>query len=113
MSKITRIATPLMAVAMMTSVPFLALAQNSLTGSDNKANTVAVPDMRAQADGPQKQAYQDGVEAAKLDRLAKRPISYKTSHLYLHPPVKGDARDAYRTSFQAGYEAAVAQGAAS
>jgi hypothetical protein len=109
MSKFTRIATPLMAVAIMTSVPFLALAQNSLTGSDNKANTVAVP----QADGPQKQGYQDGMEAAKLDKLAKRPISYKTSHLYVHPPVKNDVRDVYRSSFQAGYEAAVSQGASS
>jgi len=113
MNKLTRIATPLMAVAIMTSVPFLALAQNSLVGSDNKANTVAVPDMHALADGPQKQGYQDGMEAAKLDKLAKRPISYKTSHLYVHPPVKNDVRDVYRSSFQAGYEAVLSQGAAS
>ena len=31
----------------------------------------------------------------------------KASHLYVHPPVKGAARDEYRSGFTAGYEAAV------
>ena len=112
MNKVIRIATPLMAVAIMSSAPNMALAQNSQTGN-NSANTVSVQDMRAPASGPEKQGYQDGMTAAKLDKIANRPISYKTSHLYVHPPVKGNDRDAYRSSFQAGYEAALAQKAAS
>jgi hypothetical protein len=112
MNKAIRIATPLMAVAIMSSAPFMTLAQSSQTGN-NTANTVAVQDMRAPASGAEKLGYQDGMEAAKLDKVANRPISYKTSHLYLHPPVKAADRDAYRSSFQAGYEAAVAHGAAS
>ena len=47
------------------------------------------------------------VEAAQLDKTANRPIDAKQSHLYLHPPVKSATRDAYRSSFVAGYEAAV------
>jgi hypothetical protein len=108
MSKLTRIATPLMAVAIMSSVPFMALAQSSqaltsTTGTVQASNTPS-------AGTEQTQGYRDGTEAAKLDKLANRPISYKTAHLYVHPPVKGDARDAYRTAFQSGYEAAVANG---
>jgi hypothetical protein len=114
MSKLTRIATPLMAVAIMSSVPFMALAQNSQTG--NQTTNSAAQDWNTPPAGTEQaqQGYRDGIEAAKLDKLANRPISYKTSHLYIHPPVKGnDARDAYRSAFQSGYQAAVAHGPAS
>jgi hypothetical protein len=112
MSKLTRIATPLMAVAIMSSVPFMALAQTSqsLLPSDT---TVQGPAATPAGDAQAQRAYRDGAEAAKLDKLANRPVSFKSSHLYVNPPVKKDARDAYRTSFQAGYEATIAHGGAS
>ena len=60
------------------------------------------------------QGFRDGIEAAKLDTLANRKIDAKTSHLYVHPPVKGnDAVNAYRSAFESGYQAAVKHGAAS
>ena len=113
MSKLTRMATPLMAVAIMSSVPFLALAQNSQSG--NQTQNTAVQDWNTPPPGTEQaqQGYRDGIEAAKLDKLANRPISFKTSHLYVNPPVKKDARDSYRSAFQSGYEAAVAHGPAS
>lgn len=116
MSKLTRFATPLMAVAIMSSVPFLALAQASQTGNQTQNTAAATQDWNTPPAGTEQaqQGYRDGIEAAKLDHLAKRPISYKTSHLYVHPPVKSnDARDAYRSAFQSGYEAAVAHTPAS
>jgi ribosome modulation factor len=113
MSKLTRMATPLMAVAIMSSVPFLALAQNSQSG--NQTQNTAVQDWNTPPPGTEQaqQGYRDGIEAAKLDKLANRPISFKTSHLYVNPPVKKDARDAYRSAFQSGYQAAIAHGPAS
>jgi len=113
MSKLTRIATPLIAVAIMSSVPFIALAQNSQAG--NQTQNTATQDWNTPPAGTEQaqQGYRDGIEAAKLDKLANRKIDAKVSHLYVHPPVKGDARDAYRSAFEAGYQAAVAHGAAS
>jgi hypothetical protein len=113
MSKLTRIATPLIAVAIMSSVPFIALAQNSQAG--NQTQNTATQDWNTPPAGTEQaqQGYRDGIEAAKLDKLANRKIDAKASHLYVHPPVKGDARDAYRSAFEAGYQAAVAHGAAS
>lgn len=116
MRKLTRIATPLMAVAIMSSVPFMALAQDSRSGNNSQNNNAAVQDWNTPPAGTEQaqQAYRDGIEAAKLDKLAKRPISAKSSHLYQHPPVKGnEAKDAYRAAFQSGYEAAVAHQAGS
>jgi hypothetical protein len=110
MYKITRIATPLMAVAIMSSVPFMALAQNSQSGNQTQ-NTAATQDWNSPPAGTEQaqQAYKDGMEAAKLDKLSNRPIDFKQSHLYSHPPVKGnEAKDAYRSAFQSGYQAAVA-----
>ena len=107
MSRTTRIATPLLAVALMSSASLVALAQNSLSG--NKTET---PVASAAAASQPDQGYRDGMEAAKLDTLAKRKVDAKASHLYLHPPVKGkDATDAYRASFEAGYQAALTQSA--
>jgi hypothetical protein len=113
MSKLNRLATPLIAVAIMSSVPFVALAQNSQAGNETKNN--AVQEWNAPPAGTEQsqQGYRDGIEAAKLDMLAKRKIDAKASHLYQHPPVKGDARDAYRSAFEAGYQAALKHGATS
>jgi hypothetical protein len=97
-----RIATPLIAVALMSGASFFAHAQ------DNKA-----PEAQSQswntppAGTEQAQAYRDGIEAAKLDKAVHRPIDAKQSHLYVHPPVKAAVRDSYRASFVAGYDAAV------
>lgn len=111
MSKLTRIATPLMAVAIMSSVPFMALAQQN-----TQNQTTATQDWNTPPAGTEQaqQGFRDGIEAAKLDKLANRPISFKVSHLYVHPPVKSkDAKDSYRSAFQSGYEAAIAHGATS
>jgi hypothetical protein len=103
MKKTIRFATPLIAVAFVSGVSFFALAQNNQapTAQSQSWNTPPAGTEQAQS------AYRDGVEAAQLDKAAKRPIDAKLSHLYVHPPVKASARDAYRSSFVAGYEAAV------
>jgi hypothetical protein len=113
MSKLLiRIATPLMAVAIMSSVPSMALAQNSQAGNQtqNSAQDWNTPPAGTEQS---QQGYRDGIQAAQLDKLANRPMSFKTSHLYVNPPVKKDARDAYRSAFEAGYQAAIQHGAAS
>jgi len=113
MKNLIRMATPLIAVAIMSGVPGITLAQNSLTG--NPTQNSAAPDWTTPPAGTQQvqQGYRDGMEAAKLDTLAKRKIDAKSSHLYVHPPVKGDAKDAYRTSFEAGYQAQLQHGVTS
>jgi len=114
MSKLTRIATPLIAVAIMTSVPFMSLAQGSPSGNQTQNN--ATQDWNTPPAGTEQaqQGFRDGIEAAKLDTLAKRKIDAKSSHLYLHPPVKGnDAVNAYRSAFESGYAAALKHGATS
>jgi hypothetical protein len=114
MKKLIRIATPLMAVAIMSSVPFMALAQSSQVGNQTQNN--ATQDWNTPPAGTEQaqQGYRDGILAAKLDTAAKRKIDAKASHLYLHPPVKGnDAQNAYRSSFEAGYQAALQHGATS
>jgi hypothetical protein len=103
MKKTIRIATPLIAVALMSGASFFAHAQNNQAPAAQSQNWNAPPPGTEQAQS----AYRDGVEAAQLDKAAKRPIDAKLSHLYVHPPVKASARDAYRASFTAGYEAAV------
>jgi hypothetical protein len=113
MSKLSRIATPLMAVAIMSSAPFMALAQGSQSG--NQTQNSAAQDWNTPPAGTEQeqQGYRDGIQAAQLDKLANRKIDAKSSHLYLNPPVKKDTRDAYRNSFENGYKAALAHGAAS
>jgi hypothetical protein len=89
----------------MSGAPFFAHAQNTQAQTSQAQtedwNTPPAGTEQAQ------QGYRDGIEAAKLDKAAKRKIDAKSSHLYLHPPVKGNVRDEYRSSFTAGYEAAV------
>ena len=103
MKKTIRIATPLIAVALMSGASFFAHAQDKQTPTTLSQSWNTPPAGTEQAQS----AYRDGVEAAQLDKAAHRKIDAKSSHLYLHPPVKGAARDEYRTNFTAGYEAAV------
>ncbi|HEY6414405.1 MAG TPA: hypothetical protein VIX42_12015 [Edaphobacter sp.] len=100
--KLTRFATPLIAVALMSGAPLFAHAQAAQKAAQTEEwNTPPAGTEQAQ------QGYRDGIEAAQLDRTAKRKIDAKASHLYVHPPVKGAARDEYRSGFTSGYEAAV------
>jgi hypothetical protein len=103
MKRLIRIATPLIVVALTSGASFFAHAQ------DNQAPTAQSQSWNTPPPGTEQaqSAYRDGVEAAALDKAAHRKIDAKSSHLYLHPPVKGAARDEYRTSFTAGYEAGV------
>ena len=103
MKKTIRIATPLIAVALMSGASFFTYAQNNQAPAAQSQSWNTPPAGTEQAQS----AYRDGIEAAQLDKAAKRPIDAKQSHLYLHPPVKGAARDVYRSNFVAGYEAAV------
>ncbi|WP_035347045.1 hypothetical protein [Edaphobacter aggregans] len=97
--KINRMAMPLMAVALM-GAPVLAMAQNNNSQSAQAQDWNTPPAGTEQAQG-----YKDGIEAAKLDKAAKRKIDAKSSHLYKNPPVKGQQKDAYRNSFEKGYQA--------
>lgn len=101
--KIVRIAMPLMAVALM-GAPVMATAQNS------NQQTQAQDWSQPPAGTEQAQGYKDGIEAAKLDKAAKRKIDAKSSHLYKNPPVKGAEKDAYRNSFEKGYQAQLDHG---
>ena len=98
--KFTRIAMPLMAVALMSCTPPLVQAQQNSTPQTQTQDWNTPPAGTEQAQG-----YKDGIEAAKLDKAAKRKIDAKSSHLYKNPPVKGQQKDAYRNSFEKGYQA--------
>ena len=100
-----RFATPLMAAVLMNGAALMTHAQNAPQATPAPdANTLPAGNTEAQ------QAYQDGMLAAKLDTVAKRPIDPKMSHLYKKPPVKGPAQAAYRAAFESGYEAALKNG---
>jgi len=103
MKNIIRLATPLMAVALMSGAPLFAHAQNNQAPTTEAQSWNTPPAGTEQAQS----AYRDGLQAAQLDKAANRKIDAKSSHLYVHPPVKGTARDEYRSNFTAGYEAAV------
>jgi len=97
---------PLAAVALMASTSMVGLAQvpeQGMSAQNSTADWTAPPPGPAQS----QQGYRDGIVAAKLDKLATRPIDPKVSHLYVHPPVKGEAKDVYRSGFVAGYQAAL------
>jgi hypothetical protein len=100
--KMNRIAATCIAVLM--SAPMIAAAQQAQSQNDDW--------MSPPAGTEQAQAFKDGIEAAKLDTAAKRPVNPTTSYLYNHPPVKKSAdKDAYRNTFTDGYKAAVAHNA--
>jgi hypothetical protein len=102
--KIHSLCTPLIAAALMTS-PVITLAQNAQNTKPAAQDWNAAPAGTEQAS--QNQAYRDGIEAAKLDKAAKRTIDAKVSHLYKKPPVKKDQQDAYRSDFEKGYQTQV------
>ncbi len=103
MKKLTRFATPLIAVAMM-AAPMVMTAQSSTMSNQNNNQNMSAP-----AGSEQEQAYKDGMEAAKLDTVAGRQVNPQTSYLYNHPPVKkASDKEAYRTTFTQGYKAALA-----
>jgi hypothetical protein len=103
MKKLIRIATPLIAVALVGGAPLFAHAQNQQAPTTESQSWNTPPAGTEQ----EQSAYRDGVQSALADKLAKRPVDPKTSNLYVHPPVKKQARDAYREHFVAGYEAAM------
>jgi hypothetical protein len=102
MKTLIRMATPLVAAALMSGAPLFAQAQSTQTQAQSQSQDWNTPPA-----GSEQQGYRDGIQGAQLDKAAKRKIDAKSSHLYVHPPVKRAAQDEYRTSFVAGYEAAV------
>jgi hypothetical protein len=106
MKKTIRFTVPVIALALMSTAPAFVHAQAS--EKTNQSQNAAVEWNTPPAGTEQaQQGFRDGIEAAQLDRAAKRKIEAKSSHLYVHPPVKGNAKDEYRSSFVAGYEAAL------
>jgi len=107
-----RIAASLMAAALFTGASSL-YAQNPAqsqkqTPAQNQNNAPMQEWNTPPAGTEQAQwGYRDGIEAAKLDTLAHRPVNAKASHLYVHPPVKGAAVSDYRAGFENGYNAAL------
>ena len=108
MNKLIRFATPLMAVAIMSSVHSIALAQNSQTGNQLQVNATQDSNSLPQGTEQAQQGFRDGIEAARSCAGRLQPSDATVSHLYVHPPVKGDAAvTEYRAAFQTGYDAAV------
>lgn len=89
MKKMNIFGTAFVAAAMIAGIPVTMQAQQN----------------NAQVQSQDTKAYNDGVMAAKLDKAANRKIDATTSHLYVKPPVKKDAQDAYRAAFKKGYDA--------
>jgi hypothetical protein len=110
MSKLTRIATPLIAVSMMCSLPTMVLAQTAPAPAPAPTQTSATPNWKTPPAGSEQaqKAYLDGLLAMKVDKAANRKVDAKSSHQYVHPPVRGVyAQTEYRTAFVSGYEAAM------
>jgi hypothetical protein len=105
MKNTIRFAAPVIALALMSIAPAFVHAQaqtsNKTQAATSDWNTPPAGTEQAQ------QGYRDGVQAAQLDLAAKRKIDAQTSHLYVHPPVKGAAKDEYRASFIQGYQNAL------
>jgi hypothetical protein len=106
MKKALRFTAPVIALALMSIAPAFVRAQ--ATTNNNQTQNASAEDWSTPPAGTeQAQAYRDGIQALQLDTAAKRKIDAQSSYLYLHPPVKGAAKDQYRASFVAGYQAAV------
>jgi hypothetical protein len=105
MDKMTRIAMPLIAAAVMTAPMMMTAQSSTMSNQNNNQSSMNMP-----AADQNSQAYKDGIEAAKLDTVAKRKVDPTASYLYNHPPVKKAAdKEAYRNTFSQGYKAALAQ----
>ncbi len=114
MKKVLRFTAPVIALALMSIAPAYVRAQ-ATTNNNQTQNATTEDWSNPPAGSEQAQAYHDGIQALQLDTAAKRKIDAQSSYLYLHPPVKGAAKDQYRASFVAGYQAAMkhkAQGGA-
>jgi hypothetical protein len=109
MNKVLRFTAPVIALALMSIAPAFVRAQNSTTKTNQTQNASATEDWNTPPAGTEQaqQGYRDGIQALQLDTAAKRKINAQSSYLYLHPPVKGAAKDEYRASFTAGYQAAM------
>lgn len=106
MNKAIRFTAPVIALALMSIAPAFVRAQ--ATTNNNQTQNASAEDWDTPPAGTeQAQAYRDGIQALQLDTAAKRKIDAQSSYLYLHPPVKGAAKDQYRASFVAGYQAAM------
>jgi hypothetical protein len=107
MKKLIRFAAPLIAVALFSGAS--SIYAQAPSGNQNQNPAAEQQDWNTPPPGTEQaqQGYRDGIEAAKLDKLAHRPVDPKVSHLYVHPPVKGAAVADYRTSFENGYKAAL------
>ena len=79
------------------------MADNTRAAAEGLVNQAA--DVVHDNYGKAVDSAKDGIEAAKLDKAAKRKIDAKSSHLYKNPPVKGAAKDEYRANFEKGYQA--------
>jgi hypothetical protein len=108
MKMLNRIATSAIALAFLSTAPAFVQAQATQNQKQNKTQNAAVEDWNTPPAGTEQaqQGYRDGLQAFQLDMTAKRKIDAQGSYLYVHPPVKGDARDSYRASFVQGYQAA-------
>ena len=107
MKKVLRFTAPVIALALMSIAPAFVRAQNST--QNNQTQNAPTEDWNTPPAGTEQaqQGYRDGIQALQLDTAAKRKIDAQSSYLYLHPPVKGAAKDQYRASFVAGYQAAM------
>ena len=107
MKKVLRFTAPVIALALMSIAPAFVRAQNST--QNNQTQNAPTEDWNTPPAGTEQaqQGYRDGIQALQLDTAAKRKIDAQSSYLYLHPPVKGAAKDQYRSSFVAGYQAAM------
>jgi hypothetical protein len=107
MKNALRFTAPVIALALMSIAPAYVRAQNST--KTNQTQTATTEDWNTPPAGTEQaqQGYRDGIQALQLDTAAKRKIDAQSSYLYLHPPVKGAAKDQYRASFVAGYQAAM------
>ena len=107
MKKVLRFTAPVIALALMSIAPAYVRAQ--ATTNNNQTQNATTEDWSNTPAGSEQaqQGYRDGIQALQLDTAAKRKIDAQSSYLYLHPPVKGAAKDQYRASFVAGYQAAM------
>src|SRR3984957_19901565 len=107
MKNTIRFTAPVIALAMMSIAPAFVRAQDA--PKNNQTQNAPQEEWNTPPAGTEQaqQGYRDGILAAKLDITAKRKVDAQSSHLYKNPPVKGAAKDEYRSSFVAGYQAAL------
>jgi len=107
MKNTIRCTASVIALTMMSIAPAFVRAQDP--PKNNQTQNAPAEEWNTPPAGTEQaqQGYRDGILAAKLDVTAKRKVDAQSSHLYQHPPVKAAAREEYRSSFTAGYQAAL------